>query len=188
MYYRIMEDIYTDYSITHDPDVASHVSFLNGKTIQEAFTETLIFDSNCTQQHRPRHFLQLKIPVFSEAFVNLVRKAGGDNLQVFPAKIINSEQSLEWDKYYAVNVLGLLSCVDMDKSEYTVIDQGGDVFPPLVKFHEIVIEEERTLGQKIFRLAESPTDLVIHEDILSAIDAEPQQGGWGVSIIDIESR
>jgi hypothetical protein len=38
----------------------------------------------------------------------------------------------------------------------------------------------------VFRLVKYPTELIIREDILAAIDAQPQEGGWE-GVIKVES-
>ena len=64
--------------------------------------------------------------------------------------------------YKAVNVLGLVAAADMEKSIATV----HDGIPLIdVDFDELVIDETKTKGIKMFRLAESTNAILIHESV-----------------------
>lgn len=68
--------------------------------------------------------------------------------------------------YKAVNILGLVSAADMQKSIATV----HDGIPLIdVDFDELVIDEQKTKGIKLFRLAESTNAILIHESLRDAL-------------------
>lgn len=68
--------------------------------------------------------------------------------------------------YKAVNILGLVSAADMQKSVATI----HDGIPLIdVDFDELVIDEQKTKGIKLFRLAESTNAILIHESLRDAL-------------------
>lgn len=102
------------------------------------------------------------VNLMSTRLVQTLTHAGVDNLQLFPARITDPNTGTVYDDYFAVNVIGLVECADMDQSEHM----------PLADLHfflELVIEPEKTLGLPLFRLAESPIDIIVHERVAQAI-------------------
>jgi hypothetical protein len=105
--------------------------------------------------------------------------AGVDNLQNFPAEITNSEsgQTLEFP-YVFVNVIGLVSCADTASSDATPIG-------PSSYFHELVVDESRIRDLLLFRLKESPFEIVVHDRVAEAIAG----GGFrGIGVEKLASR
>lgn len=102
------------------------------------------------------------VNLMSTRLVQTLTSAGVDNLQLFPARITDPNTGAIYDDYFAVNVIGLVECADMDKSEHAPLAD-------LYFFHELVIKPEKTLGLPLFRLAESPIDIIVHERVAQAI-------------------
>lgn len=107
------------------------------------------------------------IPLFSKELVQALRSVGVNNLQTFPVSIVERE-GLDIDQeYLAVNIVGCIKCVDMNKSEHTDI-AGQQVFA----FRQLVIDETKTQGQLMFRLAESLTSIIVHEKVKTYLDKQ----------------
>lgn len=94
--------------------------------------------------------------------VDEIKRCGVDNIQVFPAIITDERTNEPINDYLVVNILDMISCANMDKSE---TDSLGDAS----YFHELVINEEHIPGLKMFRLTEYPPDVIVHEDVANAI-------------------
>lgn len=107
------------------------------------------------------------IPLFSKELVEALQSIGIDNLQVFPVTAVEREGVSINQKYYAVNVIGCIKCADMDRSEYTDITGQGLL---AVNFRKLVIDEEKTYGQYMFRLAESVASIIVHEKVKLELD------------------
>jgi len=105
-------------------------------------------------------------PVFSEKLKQLLETAGIDNIDYYPASIVEYEGSIRKAGYYAGNIVGLLSCMDKEESDYT--DMDGLV----MDFDELVIDEERIANEQIFRLAEIPRVIFIEERFKGILGAE----------------
>jgi hypothetical protein len=186
MLFQLEKNIYDEHGITENPTILSSISFLNGTIIDTNKINTpLVFESDFNTNNPPKHFLGNKIPVVSSQFKDLLQQNGVDNFQAIEATITNSEEDLQWNDYYAFNVIGLLACVDLSKSKYTVIDPGGGIMLPLLSFKNIAIQEEKVKGFKLFRLAESPDILIIDESVLNAIKSNPLPGGWGITVTPV---
>ncbi len=102
------------------------------------------------------------VNLMSTRLVQTLTGAGVDNLQLFPARITDPNTGATYDDYFAVNVIGLVECADMDESDHAPL---ADLF----FFHELVIKPEKTLGLPLFRLAESPIDIIVNERVAQTI-------------------
>lgn len=102
--------------------------------------------------------------VMSPRLVEVLQAAGVDNIQTFPTHITNTETGdrLERD-YVFVNIVGMVSCADIAKSDTSPIGTSH-------YFHDLVIDESRTQGLLLFRLAESPFEVIVHENVATAIE------------------
>ncbi len=102
--------------------------------------------------------------------IDVLRKAGVDNLQVFEAKVLDAKTGEEISVPFSfVNVLGLVSCANMDESEHSPLGS-------INYFHELVIDEERAKGALMFRLAESRFEVIVAEPVAEAINTGNLKG------------
>lgn len=127
-------------------------------------------------------------PLWRDDFIKALRDSGVTNFETYDVKIINPgnasilqdlraqgityfddtylDQGGVITNYKAVNLLGLIAAADMSKSVATV----HDGIPLLdVDFDNLVVDENKTLGVKLFRLAESNNAILIHESIRDAL-------------------
>jgi len=96
-------------------------------------------------------------PIISEKLLQLLITYGVDNLSYYPAKIITADQLLIEHSYYAVNVVGLVSCLDRENSIYEEFRGKVD------NLEELVIDNNKAGNHLIFRLEEVPRIILIHE-------------------------
>lgn len=103
--------------------------------------------------------------VMTPALVNALRDAGVDNLQIFPVEIEDAftGEVLNF-KYALVNIIGLVSCVDLESSEHLPFGNG-------YYFHKIKIDEEKVKGLSMFRLAESHLEIIVNEKVAKVINS-----------------
>ncbi len=102
------------------------------------------------------------VNVMSAQLADVLIRAGVDNLQVFPARITDPNTNMVYVDYVAVNVVGLVECADMARSDHAPL---ADLF----FFHKLVIVPEKARDLLLFRLAESPIDIIVNERIAQAI-------------------
>ena len=191
LYQRIEPDNFSDYGVTQKPDLPGDVSFLRGARITEKLPNPLVFEVDYPKSEEPPHLLGDVIPIASDRLVRELRNAGVDNFETFPAVLHNPSTRKEWKDFWAFNALGLVAWVNMEESEYDTIMKGSSkgVRTPLVGFHTIVHDKTKTRDDLLmFRLAESPSALIIHDRVDKHLVAHTPPGGWRFDAIDVDVR
>lgn len=104
------------------------------------------------------------LPLFHASLKKALEAFGVDNIQYYPVNLIDQNGLVPNEKlagvYYLANIIGRLDCVDLQKSK--VRDW------PSQKGHDLlstVIDESKTNGQKIFRIKDDPTLIIINEEL-----------------------
>ena len=112
--------------------------------------------------HMPS-YLRAAAPLFSDALIEALTACGVDNLQLYNVAITDPDNGQVLTNYKAVNIIGLISAADMEKSNATINPNG----PPLidVDFDGFVIDEAKAQDQLFFRLAESTNAIIVHEHV-----------------------
>lgn len=91
----------------------------------------------------PDLFVLQRTPIASRMFVDRLRAAGIDNVEAYPAPILEAERRL--DGYFVLNVVGRLSCLDTSASEFTLFR--SKVF----RVRRLAVDDTRTRGAHLFR-------------------------------------
>jgi hypothetical protein len=102
------------------------------------------------------------ILLFSERMIKALTESGVDNLDLYDAVIRDVATGKSYREYKAVNIIGLVSCADLSRSDYTA--PSGS---PLIDtdFDSLAIDETKAGGLLLFRLAECITAILVHEKI-----------------------
>lgn len=129
--------------------------------------ENLELPYRLTIRVNPRHGLEMDdfYPdrnVMSKRLVATLQSSGVDNLQVFPAEIKHNLTGEIIDDFVVVNIIGMVSCADLSKSDATPL---ADVN----YFHKLTIDANKTRGGLMFRLAESRIDVIVAEQVAKNI-------------------
>ena len=98
------------------------------------------------------------VGLMHRSLVDTLQRAGADNLQIFPAIIRRLDSGEELHEHVVVNVVGIVSCAKLTESDSH----------PLGKyhyFHSLVIDPNRVGGLRLFRLAEYPPEILVHESV-----------------------
>jgi hypothetical protein len=104
------------------------------------------------------------LPLFHKSLKNCLDKFGVDNIQYYPVDLIDQNGLVPNEKlagvYYLANIIGRLDCVDLQKSqvEYWPSGYGFD-------FLSMSIDEQKTNGEKIFRIKDNATLIIINEEL-----------------------
>jgi hypothetical protein len=159
MYYMLLTDPAERYGIVADPPMPDGVSFLSGAVISQPLASPLTFRVDTTSKTPPPDYTRFKAPVMSKRLLEKLSALGIDNLQTFPARLENPQTGEAWDGYHAVNVVGLVSCLAVAESKAT------PGLPPLYDFDlsDLTVDDARSGGALMFRLAESPSVILIDE-------------------------
>jgi hypothetical protein len=112
-------------------------------------------------------YFNLPFPYVSQRLHDVLNIAGVSNIDYYPVTVEDEDGQIV-HRCFAFNLIGCVSCADMSKSDFSSIDGINMI---AVDFESLVIDEGKTLGALMFRLAESVNGIVIHESVKNAIEA-----------------
>lgn len=185
MFYELKPDIYARSGVLEEPRIPGFMdTFITGAKLVGRPPVPMVFRSNFDNNDPPRGFEGMTIPLWSRDFVELLRNTGVDNFDLYDA-VINGEAGAHWTGYHAANVLGAVAAADMSKSRFTEIMSAPSGIP-FARFHNLVIDAKRAAAFNMFRLAESPSTLVVSDRVTQALARNPRPRGWGVTAVPIE--
>ncbi|HEY6642890.1 imm11 family protein [Povalibacter sp.] len=118
-------------------------------------------------------FYKSAAPLMHERLLDVITRAGADNLQLFDAVLDDPQRSIRHTDYKAVNVIGLVAIADLAKSQTMGTSDSERID---VDFHRLVMREQIPGEHLIFRMAESVNAIVVHERIKQRIDAAAVPG------------
>lgn len=160
MYFRFLYSPKYDSGVIRNTEFEDKtVSFSQGCLIKSRIPVPIQFAVNSTMDDPPPDFTGILIPVLSNRLVKALQDIGVDNLQCFPAKLVNEKTNETWTEYQAVNIVGTIACADLSKSEYEEL--GGGLFG----FDQLVVNPEKINGLIFFRLAEDPSEIIAHKKV-----------------------
>lgn len=190
LYHHIDSPNDSDYHVTREPELPDDLDFVYGKRLKGKVPNPLVFEVDYPTKQDIPHFIGETIPVFSDALVKVIRSAGVDNFQTFPALLRNPDNGTEWSGYSVFHEFGLIAAANFEKSDYDMIMEGdaqGGVATPLAGFRLLVLDKKKTRNVAMFRLAESPDTLLIHDRVLTHIKKNRPPDGWGFDATEIET-
>jgi hypothetical protein len=97
-------------------------------------------------------------PLVTRVFAEALLAFGVDHVQVLPVRLVDGEHEIPG--FVGLNVLGLVHAADLDASVYQDF-AGGPVLD--VAFSSLVLDPARAHGLPLFRLAEDPSHLWLHD-------------------------
>lgn len=139
------------------------VAWTMGLKNEVAVPEPLRCKLNPARGRRMRDMFLVDVPLFSTRMLQALASVGVRNLETYAAEIQSPEGEV-YENYRAVNIVGLVSCANMQLSQYL-----PDTEPPLVEFLKLVIDESRAMDQDLFRLAESALYILVSEKVRAAL-------------------
>lgn len=108
------------------------------------------------------------IPVMRNDLLKVLIAAGVNNLELFPARIINQTSGKVYEDYHAFNVVGLVAAANIDESR--LMDPESEPTILDTDFESLVIDEQKAHGFHLFRLAESCNAICVSEKIKNAVE------------------
>ena len=141
----------------------------DGAMIVDPVPQPLVYTLNPKYPGTPKPMYSSKsVPIMRDDVVQALEGAGVDNIQYFDAVLVNPDTGQEYQNYKAYNILGLVACADMAASEFMGTSNStiGDV-----DFDGLVIDESKTQGLSLFRLAENVSAIIVHKKVKAAIEA-----------------
>jgi len=111
-------------------------------------------------------FYQSPAVISTKKFYQDLLDSGVDNIEVQPVEIKDDVKDITFDNYLLLNIIGKVSCADLDKSEYTEIGEG------MKTVNKLIIDGSRTNGLLLFLLAEDTDCIVIHEQVYNHLQSK----------------
>ncbi len=162
-------------------DFASHseFSFTLGEKFDESFHPPVKFNVDPRMKGAIIPTLFLPEPVFKEEFVHHLRRLGVENFDDYDTQILtNKKKSTYILGYRAVNIIGLIFCADLAKSQY-------ELYEDMYFFDRLVINSKKVpSGIDIFRLGEAHEFIIVSKKLADQIDLK---SFTDISLIPIES-
>jgi hypothetical protein len=145
----------------------------SGQPITATIKEPLVYTLDPDYPGKMIPMYAIGQTLIRDDLLKALRSAGVDNLQTFRAVIKDPTSGKEHTDYSAVNIIGVVSAADRDKSKAMA---GLD--SPMIDavFESLVIDETKTGGALMFRLAEAVNAIVVHEQVKQKIEAEKIPG------------
>lgn len=112
-------------------------------------------------------FTDVPLPLMTRRLAAIFEKAGVSNIDYYETEIRNFETGEIYHDLLAFNLIGIISAANLNNSQYSTPD--GVLIS--VDFDSLVIDENKTRGALMFRLAESVNGIVVHESVKNAIEA-----------------
>ncbi|KGJ92052.1 imm11 family protein [Colwellia psychrerythraea] len=112
-------------------------------------------------------FLHQPVPLMRKDLLDTLRAAGVSNLDAYPAALYYPDDTLAEGEYFIVNVIGLVAAADLANSEYDV-DQPENLIS--MSFDSLAIDNEKAKGFLMFRLAENIVEIIVHEQVVKAVE------------------
>jgi hypothetical protein len=121
--------------------------------------------------------LILTIPIFSTRLIEVLKGVGVKNMDLYQVALHHPTLGKTYTDYRAVNIIGRIACADLKQSQYL-----PDHEAPLMKFEKLVLDEAKTLGVPMFRLAESTLYILVSEKVKQAVEAAELRGVRGLPL------
>lgn len=140
----------------------------DGSPVARSVPEPLVYTLRAGAEGEPKPMYYAEaVPVMRDDVAATLRAAGVHNIEYFDAVLKDPDNGREYTDYKAYNIVGLVACADMtasrlmDSNESDLLD---------MDFESLVIDESRTGGALLFRLAENVSAIVVHEQVKRAIE------------------
>lgn len=105
----------------------------------------------------------IDIPLFTERFIDVLRKSGVNNFQTFDVELVDLAGNTHRN-YKAVNIIGTIHCADLVLSEYSQT-QGN----PTTDFTTLVLDFMKVRNLDFFRLGENSRIIILSERVGNAL-------------------
>ena len=121
------------------------------------------------------HFYDNPMPIISQNLLKVIRSFGVDNIIDYSVRITDGFSGAVYNNYRAIKVIGAIEAIDEALSESDELDELG--LGAINKFYDrIVIDDTKTHGQHVFRLAEKYSCIAvsrtIRDSILSVVSSD----------------
>ena len=176
MFYILDQDAEIEGSAAIDdlPESMDPIDGIGGKILSAPPKDLILNLSEASGDYRGS-IIDGLITLYHDTLKKTLTEFGIDNIQYFPVKLRNPPGSKRpmpvESNYWIANIIGLIECVDRENS--TLIPLPSGIGEDLGPFQ---ILESKTKGAPLFRLAESPTLVIVTEKLARHLIASGIRG------------
>lgn len=133
-----------------------------------------VMDEECQGELLDYVWTNLRGITISSKFKSVLESVGIDNVDYYPVRIVNEVTGETSSDYFVANIVGIIPCMDMKNSKYKNIL----AFPDKIRsIQELHIDYSKIDGDKLFRLAELKTAIIIAHESLKIAAEEAKLSG-----------
>jgi hypothetical protein len=159
---------------TRDRKKLKKPRWIDGAALDFDVPEPIVCELDPKYPGAPKAFYGAEpIPLMNDDVAAALTAAGVDNLQTFKAVLIDPESGKQFTNYRAFNLVGKISAADMEQS--TRMFESDDTMIS-VGFDSLVIDEAKTEGLRMFRLAENLGAIIVDERVKSEVEGRGIRG------------
>ena len=146
------------------PDYIVPDEWIDGKTMAVPETPIPMVLAGASGDYRGC-IIEGPVTLFHHRFIEELKRCGVENIQTFPVNLQNPEGEIE-TRYSLINILSLVEAVDVSKSviEKRPMSRG--------RLKSFVIDPQLARGQRLFRLSEKPTLIIIDETLKDQLEQD----------------
>lgn len=116
----------------------------------------------------------LRYLIVSDKVKAILEKEAITNIEYLPVSIYDQKKRCASSDYYIANILGSIDCLDHEKSEY---DRSLIVPEKIQAFYKVALLEEKIPeDEKLFRLKDQPSIIIIRKDLLALLKGNDLTG------------
>jgi hypothetical protein len=112
-------------------------------------------------------------PVMSDAFYEILLKAGVANLDVYDAILQSKDGTLELSGFKAYNLIGTISATDTITTRFAPENLSRSIDASI---DTLVIDQHKAIGALMFRLRENTSTIIVHSTVKEALEAQNFSG------------
>lgn len=168
-FYIMKQDTLIDGSRSLDgvPDNIEVTDWVAGKVMQSP-GENLVLDLSLESGDYRGHIIDGFLTVYHDELKEALESKGVDNVQYFPVRLRDQNTDETEGGYWLVNIVGLLDCIDLNKSK--IKRHESDIDEDDFEICSLAIDKKKTNGAKIFRLYNDPTLVIINQELKDYFD------------------
>jgi hypothetical protein len=155
--------------IMHTPQIPGHrnLVFDEGARIKGQLPVfDFVQDKECQGVLTDYLWTTLRGLTISERFKKTLDAAGVDNVDYYPVRVVNAVTGAIRSDYYVANVIGLIDCLDRDKSG---IVSDPDAPGLITDIEQIILKADKIKGTLFFRLQDVSGVVIAHPRVKNAV-------------------
>lgn len=115
------------------------------------------------------------MPIATKRVAEILAAIAGDDIQRFPIQVDQLDE-----KYEIINVISVVDCLDVQRSDTTWFEEGNDIRPDLAgkpwSVFPLFVDSDRVSNRNIFRIRDYTEPVIVSEAIMQAFEQAEVSG------------